>query len=119
MIAMNNDVQSAQALMIFILVSAFENTMSRQLEILITYFNSMKMTHIKFWADLIRTLIIRLPLDAILIYVFDIGYYVVPIGLIASNGVAFIVVLILKHYYKNKSKGDRLNNNTQINNANA
>lgn len=119
MLAMNNDVQSAQALMIFILVSAFENTMSRQLEILITYFNSMKMTHIKFWADLIRTLIIRLPLDAILIYVFDIGYYVVPIGLLASNGVAFIVVLILKHYYKNKSKGDRLNNNTQINNANA
>lgn len=102
MLAMQNNVQNANALMIFIFISSFENTLSQQMEITISYLNSLKMTHIKFWADLIRTLIIRLPLDAILIYVFDVGYYVVPIGLLVSNSIAFIVVLILKTYHINK-----------------
>lgn len=104
MLAMNNNTENAQALIFFILISAFENIMSQQMDITVSYLNSLKLTHVKFWSDMIRTLIIRLPLDALLIYVFDIGYYVVPIGLLVSNAIAFVVVLLIKNHYKKEIK---------------
>ena len=95
LVALDNNIELANMLIDFMFVYYVNAFCSPILEIVISYLNSLRITKPKLISDTLRTVILRLPLLAFLIYFTNFGYLSVALVYSVSNALTLIIMLIV------------------------
>lgn len=104
LIAMNNNQDMADKLILFMNIYYLNAIVSPILDSVVSFLSSIRLTKPSFISDALRTTIFRLPLIIYLVYFTDIGFISLAIAFTVSNSLTLIIMLIVTAIIIKKEK---------------